>query len=181
VFDFLKAHGTVVDPTMAIFEIGMATADHPVESFEPGATRLAPELASLFRGVANPAKETAVRGKIFKKQVQLIGALHKAGVPIIAGTDIAMPGHSLHRELELYVEAGFTPLEAIQSATIVPARVMKLDRDSGSIEIGKRADLILVDGDPLLDIRQIRNVKTVIADGVLYDCAALWRSVGFEP
>jgi imidazolonepropionase-like amidohydrolase len=73
-------------------------------------------------------------------------------VPIVAGTDQAVPGHSLHREIELYVRAGFTPLEAIQAATIVPARAMGLDKETGTVEVGKRADLILVAGNPLEDI-----------------------------
>jgi imidazolonepropionase-like amidohydrolase len=181
VLDFLKAHGTVVDPTLSIFELGMATVDRPFGSFEPGSERLAPELATLFRGDVHPASETAMRSVIFSKQVALIGALHGAGVPIVAGTDVAIPGHSIHRELELYVEAGFTPLEAIQTATIVPARVMKLDDESGTIEIGKRADMILVDGDPLADIHALRKVRSVIVGGALYACAPLWTSVGFEP
>jgi imidazolonepropionase-like amidohydrolase len=63
-----------------------------------------------------------------------------------------VPGHSLHREIELYVRAGFTPLEAIQAATIVPARAMGLDKETGTVEVGKRADLILVAGNPLEDI-----------------------------
>jgi len=119
--------------------------------------------------------------KAFAKEVAIVGALHKAGIPIVAGTDQTVPGYSLYREMELYVEAGFTPMEAIQAATIVPARVMKLDSELGSIEPGKRADLILVDGNPLENIHNIRNVKTVIAGGTAYDCAELWRSVGFQP
>jgi imidazolonepropionase-like amidohydrolase len=111
-----------------------------------------------------------------------VGVLHRAGVTIVAGTDqLPVPGHSLHRELELYVQAGFTPMEAIQAATIVPARVMKVDSDVGTIEPGKRADLIIVDGNPLENISNIRKVKTVIANGRMYDCARLWQSVGFKP
>jgi len=85
------------------------------------------------------------------------------------------------RELELYVQAGMTPLEAIQSATIVSARAMNLDRDSGSIEVGKRADLILVDGDPLTNIADLRKISRVVANGRLFDPAKLWQSVGFRP
>src|SRR5208282_6674253 len=98
-----------------------------------------------------------------------------------AGTDQNVPGYSVYREIELYVEAGFTPMEAIQAATIVPARVMKRDGDLGTIEPGKRADLILVDGNPLENIHNIRNVKTVITGDVAYNCAELWQSVGFKP
>jgi imidazolonepropionase-like amidohydrolase len=110
-----------------------------------------------------------------------VRALHKAGVTIVAGTDQAVPGHSLHREIELYVEAGFTPMEAIQAATIVPARVMHRVRELGTIEVGKHADLILVDGDPLAEIRRTRRIVTVVSQGRLFDPAALWKSVGFTP
>lgn len=102
-------------------------------------------------------------------------------MPIVAGTDQAVPGHSLHREIELYVQAGFTPMEAIQAATLVPARVMGLGKDAGTVEKGKRADLILINGNPLDDIRNTRNVEYVITNGTMYHTAELWQSVGFKP
>jgi imidazolonepropionase-like amidohydrolase len=71
-------------------------------------------------------------------------------------------------------------MEAIQSATIVSARAMKLDGDSGTVEIGKRADLILVDGDPVANISDIRKVARVVTNGRMYDCGKLWESVGFK-
>ena len=111
----------------------------------------------------------------------MIGALHKAGVRVVAGTDQAIPGHSLHREIELYVQAGFTPLEAIQAATSVPAQVMGLDKDVGTVEVNKRADLIVLDANPLDDIHNIRTVEFVVANGVIYPTAKLWESVGFKP
>jgi imidazolonepropionase-like amidohydrolase len=119
--------------------------------------------------------------KAFENDVAIVGALHKAGVPIVAGTDQMVPGHSLHREIELYVRAGFTPMEAIQAATIVPARVMGVENEVGTLEVGKRADVILLDANPLESIRNIRSVKYVITNGTMYDCAELWRSVGFQP
>jgi len=91
-----------------------------------------------------------------------------------------VPGFSLYREIELYVQAGFTPMEALQAATIVPARAMKVERDSGSLEVGKRADLDVLDANPLADIHNIRSVRSVLANGVLYDPAPLWESVGFN-
>ena len=72
-------------------------------------------------------------------------ALHEAGIPMVAGTDQAIPGYSLHREIELYVEAGFTPLEALQAATIVPARALGVESESGSLTPGKRGDVLLLD------------------------------------
>jgi imidazolonepropionase-like amidohydrolase len=125
-----------------------------------------------------PAEQMHAR---LAQNLAVIGALHKAGIPIVPGSDTSLVGYGLHRELELYVEAGMTPLEAIQSATIVSARAMKLDREVGTVEAGKRADLILVEGDPLADIRALRRVSRVIANGRVFDPAPLWRSVGFQP
>jgi len=111
----------------------------------------------------------------------LITALVHAGVPVVAGTDLVAPGHSIGRELELCVRAGLTPMEALQAATIVPARAMKLDADTGTIERGKRADLLVLNANPLDSIRNIRSVRWTIRDGRVYDVNALWKSVRFLP
>ena len=101
---------------------------------------------------------------------------------IVAGADQGVPGFSLHRELEIYVEqAGFTTMEALQSATIVPAQVMGLDKKVGTIEAGKRADLVLLDADPLADIHNTGRIAKTISAGFVYDPAPLWSSVGFRP
>jgi imidazolonepropionase-like amidohydrolase len=178
---FLVERGTVVDPTLALFEFETASTAKPPAGFEPGVDKIAPELAPIFKDVGPPSPFADVQEKVFAKLLAVTGALHKAGVPIVTGTDQTIPGHSLHREIELYVQAGFTPMEAIQAATIVPARVMGVDKEVGTVEAGKRADIILVDGNPLESIHNIRKVKYVIADGKMYDCAELWRSVGFKP
>ena len=80
-----------------------------------------------------------------------------------------MPGFSLQREIELYVDGGMTPLQAIQTATIMPARAMKLDRELGTIEVGKRADLVVLDANPLEHISAIRSVRWVASNSRLYD------------
>jgi imidazolonepropionase-like amidohydrolase len=116
-----------------------------------------------------------------EQSLAVIGALHRGGVKIVPGSDTGLVGYGLHREIELYVQAGMTPMEAIQSATIVSARAMNLASDSGTIEIGKRADLILVDGDPLSNIADLRRVWRVVANGRVYDPSKLWRSVDFQP
>jgi imidazolonepropionase-like amidohydrolase len=99
---------------------------------------------------------------------------------VVDGTDEGIPGHSVHREIELYVEAGFTPMEALQAATLVPARVMKLDGELGTLERGKRADMVVLNANPLDQIRNIRTVRWTISGGRVYDAAALWKSVRFQ-
>jgi len=178
---FLKDHHTVVDPTVALYELFGATTAHPPASFEPGIVKVPSELAQPLTDVGPPNENSELGQKIFQKDLAVVGALHKAGIPIVAGTDQAVPGHSLHREMELYVQAGFTPLEAIQAATTVPARVMGLDKEVGTVEKGKRGDLILLTADPLQDIHNTRTVEYVITNGTMYHAAELWQSVGFKP
>jgi imidazolonepropionase-like amidohydrolase len=178
---FFAEHHTVIDPTMALMEMQNRPADVPAETLEPGIARVAPELREQLVSGGVPPQFAAEAKKITQEQLQLIGALHRAGVPIVAGTDQAVPGFSVYHEIELYVQAGFTPMEALQAATIVPARAMKVDGDSGSLEVGKRADLDVLDANPLDDIHNLRSVRSVVASGVLYNPAPLWESVGFKP
>ncbi|HTW59792.1 MAG TPA: amidohydrolase family protein [Terriglobales bacterium] len=178
---FLKDHHTVLDPTMSVFEFSTATTAKPPASFEPGVNKVAPELAEQLTDVGPPTERSEIGEKVFEKELAIVGALHRAGIPIVAGTDQTVPGFSLHREMELYVQAGFTPMEAIQAATIVSARAMGLDKESGTVEKGKRGDLILIKGDPLEDIHNTRNVEYVITNGTMYHTAELWQSVGFKP
>jgi imidazolonepropionase-like amidohydrolase len=178
---FLKEHHTVVDPTIALMEFFTATTAKPPASFEPGVTKVAPELAEQLTDVAPPTDRSEIGEKVYEKELEIVGALHRAGIPVVAGTDQTVPGHSLHREIELYVQAGFTPMEAIQAATVVSARAMGIEKESGTVEKGKRGDLILVNGNPLEDIHQIRNVEYVITNGTMFHTAELWQSVGFKP
>jgi imidazolonepropionase-like amidohydrolase len=97
--------------------------------------------------------------------------MHAAGIPIGAGTDtpigVSLPGYSLHTELERLVEAGLTPLEAIEAATIRPAEFFSLQDQMGTIEVGRRADLVLLDADPLENIANTRTIVAVVARGKL--------------
>ena len=178
---FFIAHHTVLDPTMAIFEWAYHPAATPFAQIEPGAAKLPRQLSGAINNTGMPPESVPQANLIVERYLNTIGALHKAGIPIVAGTDQVVPGHSLHREIELYVKAGFTPMEAIQAATLVPARVMKMENEVGTIAAGKRADLIILDRNPLDEIRNIRSMKMVITGGRLYDCAQLWESVGFKP
>ncbi len=114
----------------------------------------------------------------FQKLCDLVAKMHKSGIPVVAGTDGT--GLELVRELELYVKAGFTPEEALAAATIVPARMNGVDKSTGSIAIGKAADLVLVEGDPSKRIGDLRNTRTVMMGGNLMDADALREASGFS-
>jgi hypothetical protein len=178
---FLKAHNTVIDPTLTVFEMFMRTGSKSFESLEPGVAKVAPALATQLRNVGPGAAGAEMGDARFAVSLKAVAALHRAGIPVVVGTDQTVPGHSVHREMELYVEAGFTPMEALQSATIVPARVMQLDREVGTLEPGKRADLVVLGANPLDNISNIRRTERVMQGGIFYDCAALWKSVDFLP
>ena len=181
VLKLLLEHHTVVDPTIALMEILSHPTSTPISTFEPGFPKVAPELREGLETMGvPPAAEQQAAGR-FNTLLQTVRVLHQAGVPIVAGTDQSVPGYSVDREIELYVKAGFTPMEAIQAATLVPARAMGMEKDSGTIEVGKRADVIIVDGNPLENISDIRKVTTVFSAGRMFQPAALWESVGFKP
>ncbi len=101
----------------------------------------------------------------------------EAGGRVIAGTDspIIPPGISLHTELEHFVDAGLSPFQALQSATIEAAAWLGVEQELGSVEAGKLADLVIVDGDPLQNIRDARRVRIVIKNGVVYRLDDLLR------
>jgi len=177
----MRTHKTVLDPTLALYELLARPFTQPIASFEPGVTHVAPELATPLNGFGSPPETAPFRRRRFEDDVAVVRALHRNGIPIVAGTDQSVPGFSLHREIELYVKAGFTPLEALQAATLVPARVMGKESDSGTVDIGKRGDLVILDASPLADIANTRKIYRVITNGRVFDPAPLWRSVGFTP
>ena len=181
VFNFIKAHHVVIDPTLGVFELALRSLKDSITIIEPNFASLPEPMKPLFlnTGVA-PDDGLERRKLIIKEFKEIVRILYQNGVTIVAGTDMGFPGFSLDRELELYVEAGLTPMQAIQTATITPAKVMKVNAAYGSIEAGKKADLIIVDGDPLQNIRNIRNVQTVIKDGNVYDPVELHRLAGFQ-
>jgi hypothetical protein len=111
----------------------------------------------------------------------MIGRMHQQGVPIGAGTDTpigyALPGYSLHTELERLVDAGLSPLEALHSATIRPAEFFSLLDSMGTIEVGKVADLVLLDADPMQDISNTRKISAVVSKGIIYNPNDLFKKL----
>jgi imidazolonepropionase-like amidohydrolase len=162
---FFEDHHTVIDPTAGWGEMAGHSKEVDVAAFEPGIEKAPFVLDFKFRAMGGATTAEQMRTRM-AQTVAAIGELHKAGVTIVPGSDTGLVGYGLHRELELYVEAGMTPLEAI---------------DSGTIEAGKRADMILVDGNPLAQFSDLRRVTRVVANGRLYDTGKLWQSVGFRP
>jgi imidazolonepropionase-like amidohydrolase len=177
-FDELAERKTIFDPTMALFELFSYPAAE-LSRREPGLAKMPRELRDTYQGV--DPEDAAYRDAEFKKYLAILRELHRRGVPIVAGTDQSVIGHSLHREMEIYVEAGFTPMEALEAATRVPARALGRDAELGTIAAGKRADLVVVDGDPLANIRDTRKITLVIARGRAYRPADLWKLAGFTP
>jgi imidazolonepropionase-like amidohydrolase len=180
-FAKLARNRTVVVPTLVwsrrFRPIGPADdgSDVPLR-FVPAATR-----ARWAQGRGDYLKQVSVEDlalslRTHQRSVALAGELHRAGVTLLAGTDsfdaFDLPGDSLHEELELLVQAGLSPQRALQAATRDAARALG-QKDSGTIEPGKRADLLLLAGDPLQDIRNTRKVHAVVAGGKLYTRAAL--------
>jgi len=177
----LKERKTVMDPTQSWNELLGHAIGTPIAAFQPGVSKIPAPLNRLFSNAGAADIDAATARARLERGLRIVKALHDAGVPIVVGTDEGIPGHSVHREIELYVEAGLTPMQALQAATIVPARAMKLDAELGTIERGKRADLVVLNANPLEAIRNIRSVHWTIGDGRIYDAAALWKSVRFQP
>lgn len=127
--------------------------------------------------------DLATRKKFVEKELEVVGMLHKAGVPFLAGTDTppgvyVFPGFSLHEELQRFVAAGFSPLEALQTATLNPAKFFGIEETSGTVERGKYADLVLLDENPLKDIGNTQKIAAVVFNGRYFSRAELAKLLG---
>jgi imidazolonepropionase-like amidohydrolase len=124
-----------------------------------------------------PQKTLPTRGRSFKRILKLWARCKKAGVGILAGTDTlnpyCFPGFSLHDELGFLVQAGLTPMEALQAATVNPARFLGKEKEMGTVEVGKIADLVLLDANPLVEIRNTTKIAAVVFEGKLFSRTSL--------
>ena len=176
----LKKNKTWVTPTLASLDI----SSHP-QSWDPHDSSLAfvpPDLAKQWR-VAISDKSSQDRAAWMQRQSsndwKLTGEMHRAGVSLLVGSDsldpFVFPGDSLHRELEEFVRAGFTPVEAIQAATLGAAQFLGQEKGLGTVEAGKAADLVLLNGNPLENITNTRKIVAVIRNGQYLDRDTLDR------
>ncbi len=179
----LKAHHTVLDPTVNVFE-NMFVARKG--TLDPGYAMIADRLPAGVRrglltgGLPVPEGMDQRYKDSFAAMLKMVKMMHDNGLVIVAGTD-GFPGFAYDRELELYGQAGITPPEVLQIATLGAARVMKMDKSLGSVTVGKFADMIVVDGHPAENISDIRKVSVVMKNGVLYSPAELDKAVGIKP
>ncbi len=178
-FDFLKTHHTIIDATVGVYEMVFRDVKDDILGMEPNFHNLPLPLQTLFATIGMPSAGAKANKPRFDAMLSLVKVLQDKGITVVAGTDMGFPGYSLARELELYVTSGLTPMEAIQTASIIPARVMNMDKSTGSIKAGKQADLVILDANPLTEIRNIRKVHLVIKEGQTYDPHVLHRMVGF--
>jgi hypothetical protein len=177
-FQTLKKNGTWITPTIAALDI----ASHP-EAWklnDPNLDFVPASLAKEWRSSIDNdrmKKHAAWLGRQAVNDGKLAGELHRGGIPLLVGSDsldpFVFPGDSLHRELAEFVQAGFTPMEAIQAATRGSAQFLSREKDSGTVEPGKAADLVLLDANPLENIANTRKILAVIRNGNYFDRAAL--------
>jgi imidazolonepropionase-like amidohydrolase len=178
----LSKRHTIVDPTISTFEPMMTSDGSAIPpEYAPFADAAPPSVVRGWKIAGYPLFGGLTRDdfrKSFDKMVGLVGRLHQAGVRIVAGTDGY--GLELVRELELYEKAGLTNSEALQTATIIPARMTGMDDRVGSIAKGKTADIILVDGDVSKHLGNLRHVETVFLDGYRLDGEQLREASGLH-
>jgi imidazolonepropionase-like amidohydrolase len=171
---------TAIDPTLPVMEsLLLGERGKLANAYRPFAGTLPPQVERGLKagGLQPPADlSPATMTKSFAKLQALVMEVHRRGAPVLAGTDGF--GLELVRELELYVGAGMTPTDALAAATIVPAQAFGVGAETGSITVGKKAELALVAGDPATRIGDLRNVEIVMRDGRLMRAEDLRAAVG---
>jgi imidazolonepropionase-like amidohydrolase len=181
----LKTKNVAVDPTVGIFESMFTARDKKIDpAMLPIVDRLPLSWQRSVKagggGLPVPEGMDETYRKSFDVVLKLTKLLYDNGIPILPGTD-GLSGFALHRELELYVQAGIPANKVLQLATLGAAQYTGKDKEYGSITVGKKADFLLIDGDPVHDISSIRKSKLVITAGKIYDPAKLYSAVSIKP
>ncbi|HEY8011850.1 MAG TPA: amidohydrolase family protein [Rudaea sp.] len=180
---FLVQHKTVIDPTLATFDFIRQKDGELSQAYAAVADHMPPDVRrGFYQGTMKIPDDAAaaLHEKSYAKMIEFTGRMYKAGIPLVAGTD-ALPGFTLQRELELYVQAGLTPAQVLQVATYNGAKYARVLDDRGVIMQGKRADLILVDGDPTQNISDIRKVALVVKGDKAYYPSEIDAALGIKP
>jgi hypothetical protein len=178
VFALLARNRTWQVPTFAADLPDSLSFDTRVTS-DPRLRYIPLSFQGLWNKRATSVAGSSPWGKFHKQRLEMLGAMHRAGVPVLAGTDTAWyqpytyAGFSLHDELALLVQAGLTPVESLQTATINPVHFLGLEKDLGSIERGKIANLVLLDADPFADIHNTTKISAVFLSGTEFARPAL--------
>jgi imidazolonepropionase-like amidohydrolase len=181
--DLLKKKDVVIDPTISIIQKSLThKAGQPDPAFAAISDHLPPSVRRpLYKPwFVTPEDQVQNWAATEQRSLEMIKKLHDSGVRLVAGSD-NMPGFTIHRELELYQGTGISNAAVLRLATLGSAEVLGLDQETGSIDIGKVADLLLLDGNPLEDISALRRAVLVMKGGVMFDPAALYRAVGVRP
>ena len=177
-FTKLAAKGVWQTPTMAFFEtIPDVFAGKPIAHAEYASDsllKLTRDNVELSHVPVSTLEKLRQAGQV---SLQAIHDLHALGDQFLAGCDGLVSGFCLHDELEWFTKAGFSPLEALQTATINPARFLGRENSQGAVQVGKRADLVLLDADPLVDIRNVSRIAAVVVRGKLVAKPAIDRIV----
>ncbi|UNK49611.1 amidohydrolase family protein [Lysobacter sp. S4-A87] len=179
----LASKQVVIDPTLATFEFLHQRNGEMSPIVADVADHLPPDIQRGRRAAEMniPDDATAQRyNRSYAKMVEFVGRAYKAGVPMVAGTD-EMVGFTLQHELELYVQAGLTPSQALQVATWNGAKYTRTLAERGSVAPGKRSDIVLIDGDPTVNIADIRNVALVIKGSTAYYPSEIHEALGIKP
>ena len=182
-FELLRARGTVIDTTIATFEPPFTQLQgDPNPAYGKVASHVPPTLqrAWLTNSLDLNARNVTRFRASYAKLLELTRRMHEAGIPFVAGTD-QIAGFTLHRELEIYVQAGIKPAEALQIATRNGAKYTQTSDLAGSIVVGKLADLVLVDRDPTADISAVRDASLVMKEGVVYYPSEIYGALGIQP
>lgn len=172
----------LVDPTVAIFEdMFLAQNGEPSPTFKIISDRfpIIEQRSFYTGGITQEVSQKDRHNASFNKMLTVINDLYKKGVAIVPGTD-GLPGFLYHRELELYVQAGIPASEVLKLATIKSAEITGTVATSGTIEVGKLADLVLVDGNPTENITDIRKVELTMKGGNLYYAREIYNSLGIK-
>jgi hypothetical protein len=179
----LKDRHVVVDPTLTTFDFLRQRDGEISQAFAAVLDHMPANVqrSRLSGGMEIPNERVhALYNRSYARMIDFVGQMHRAGVPLLAGTD-EMAGFTLQRELELYVQAGISPAEVLKIATWNGAKYSGVLADRGSIEVGKLADLALVDGDPTTDITALRRMSLVITQGRSIDPSRVFTELGIRP